>query len=150
VCAIIDACVATRVFVNKKDSDFARIQALMLARKLEIVYGGELAREYAKITSVARLVRLLDQAGVAKKYDDTVVNAEDKKVKRLNVCTSNDTHIIALARVAHARLLCSADQKLHTDFKNKKLIDKPRGRIYQSPVHDDLLKRKCQVCKKIG
>jgi hypothetical protein len=122
----------------------------MLERKLQVVYGGELGREYAKVKSVARVVKLLDQAGIAKKVSDRAVDEEDKVVKTLNLCVSNDTHVIALARVAEARLLCSADQGLHTDFKNKKLIDKPRGRIYQNKTHNGLLKRKCRVCKKIG
>ncbi len=148
MCAIIDACVATRVFVAKNDPDLVKIR--MLTRKLEVVYGGELAREYAKLKTVARIVRLLDQAGIAKKHKDKLVDDENKIVKTLNLCTSNDTHVIALARVARARLLCSADKGLHIDFKNKKLIDKPRGRIYQNATHAGLLKRKCRVCKKIG
>ncbi len=150
MCAIIDACVATRVFVDKNDSDLVKIRTLMFARKLEVVYGGELAREYARLKTVARIVKLLDQAGIAKKHNDKRVDDEDDKVKKLNLCMSNDTHVIALARVARARLLCSADQALHIDFKNKKLIDKPRGRIYQNATHDGLLKRKCRACKKIG
>jgi predicted nucleic acid-binding protein len=150
VCAIIDACVAVRVFVDKNDPDLMKIRTLLLEHKLEVVYGGELAREYARLKAVARIVKLLDQAGIAKKHKDKSVDNEDKKVKEMNLCKSNDTHVIALARVARARLLCSADQGLHTDFKNKKLIDKPRGRIYQNATHDGLLKRKCRVCGKIG
>lgn len=150
MCAIIDACVATQVFIEKNDADLVTIRTLMLARQLLVVYGGELGREYAKLKTVARIVRQLDQAGIAKKYNDKTVDEEDKTVKKLNLCVSNDTHVIALARVARARLLCSADQGLHTDFKNKRLIDKPRGRIYQNATHDHLLKRKCGGCKKIG
>jgi len=150
VCAIIDACVATRVFVDKNDPNLGRIQTLILARRLQVVYGGKLGREYTKVKSVAHIVKLLDQAGIAKKHKDKTVDNEDKRVKKLNLCMSNDTHVIALARVARARLLCSADQGLHVDFKNKKLIDKPRGRIYQNATHDGLLKRKCKVCNKIG
>jgi hypothetical protein len=122
----------------------------MLGRKLQVVYGGELGREYAKLKAVARIVRLLDQAGIAKKFADKTVDAEDINVKASGLCSSNDTHIISLARVGTARLLCSADHALHADFKNAKLISKPRGRIYQNPTHDNLLKRKCKACKKIG
>jgi hypothetical protein len=150
MCVIVDACVATKVFVATNDPDLMKIRTLMLTRKLVVVYGGELAREYAKVRAVAHVVKLLDQAGIARKYNDKAVDDEDQQVKKLNLCVSNDTHVIALARVAGARMLCSADQGLHADFKTKKLIDKPRGRIYQNATHDGLLKRKCVKCKKIG
>jgi hypothetical protein len=54
---------------------------------------------------------------------------------------SDDPHIIALAKVSGARLLCSKDQNLHTDFGNRVFIDKPRGNIYQNQSHAKLLKK---------
>ncbi len=150
MCAIIDACVATRVLVEKNDPDYRIIHDILLKKKLQMVYGGGLRREYLKVSKVTRIVRMLDQAGIAKLIPDKDVDAQDKEVKKQAQCKSNDTHIIALALVSKARLLCSADHELHADFKNPLIISKPRGRIYQSPEHVDLLKRKCAVCKKIG
>ena len=60
MCASIDACVATRIFVDKDDSDLGLIRQYLFARKLQVVYGGELAREYLKLTTVSRIVRTLD------------------------------------------------------------------------------------------
>jgi hypothetical protein len=117
---------------------------------LQVVFGGELRREYLKVPTVTRILRLLDQAGIAKKIADKDVDAEDKEVKKRAQCKSNDTHVIALALVSNARLLCSADHGLHADFKNPILLPKPRGRICQTAAHGKLLKRKCAVCKKIG
>ena len=150
MCIIIDACVATRVLVDPEDPDYYIIRGKLHNRKMQLVYGGELRREYLRITSVIRELRKLDQAGIAKRIPDKTVDAEDKKAKKKQQCTSNDTHIIALALVARARLLCSADQELHADFKNPEILPKPRGRIYQTPEHTHLLRRKCRVCKKIG
>lgn len=45
---------------------------------------------------------------------------------------SNDIHIIALARVSGARLLFSNDTALHKDFRNKDLIDQPRGKVFST------------------
>lgn len=150
MCAIIDACVATQVFLEKEENDFTKIRELLIKRKLQIVYGGDLAREYTKILKVLRVIKAFDQAGIAKKISDSDVDDENQAIVRLGLCKSNDTHVIALARVSKARLLCSADNLLHTDFKNKQLIDKPRGRIYQNSRHDNLLRRKCKQCNKIG
>ena len=43
---------------------------------------------------------------------------------------SNDFHIIALAQLAGARMLYSRDRELHQDFRNSKLVDRPRGKVY--------------------
>ena len=150
MCVIIDACVAIRVFVEKNDPDYGLILEKMREKKLQMVYGGELRREYLTLTKVTRMVRLLDQAGIAKLIPDKDVDAKNEQVQKQGLCKSNDTHVIALALVSRARLLCSADQDLHVDFKNHFIISKPRGRIYQNASHTNLLKRKCTVCKKIG
>ncbi len=150
MCAIIDACVATRIFVDKDDPDLGLIRQYLFARKLQVVYGGELAREYLKLTTVSRIVRKLDQVGIARKIPDKAVDEKDKEVQTAGNCTSNDTHLIALALVSRARLLCSADHALHADFKNRNIIAKPRGRIYQNTTHNHLLMRKCKVCELIG
>ena len=59
----------------------------------------------------------------------------DEREKELNEegrCHSNDTHVIALAQITGARLLYSNDKDLHEDFKNKRLIDEPRGKVYST------------------
>ena len=47
-------------------------------------------------------------------------------------CVSNDEHVIALAQVSGARLLFSNDVPLHRDFKNRDLVDVPRGKVYST------------------
>ena len=51
---------------------------------------------------------------------------------------SNDAHIIALARVAEARVLVSGDRDLCADFKNRSLVG---GKVYQNRAHAHLLSR---------
>ena len=52
-------------------------------------------------------------------------------------CRSNDHHVIALAQVSGARLLYSNDRALQRDFKDKRLIDNPRGRVYSTLVDQE-------------
>jgi hypothetical protein len=62
----------------------------------------------------------------------------DEQIKEIDgLCESNDQHVIALARVdrQRARVLVTNDQALQNDFKNKSLIDKPRGIIYSPTRH---------------
>ena len=83
------------------------------------------------------------------------VNVQEQGIRHTSVCSSNDSHIIALAQVSGARLLYSNDRKLQQDFKNKGLIDNPRGKVYStnqgredfSDGHRRLLARRdlCQV-----
>ena len=58
---------------------------------------------------------------------------------------SNDPHILALARASGARLVYTGDGKLIADFKNKRLIDGPRGKIYTGASNVRLLNR--SVCR---
>jgi len=57
---------------------------------------------------------------------------------------------IALARVNGARVLCSEDGALWTDFKNQRLINKPRGRIYRTAQHARLLCHTKAYRRKMG
>ena len=54
--------------------------------------------------------------------------------------TSDDPHVLALARVSGARLLYTKDNALIRDFKDKKFIDQPRGKVYTRKTNEDLLK----------
>ena len=107
-----------------------------------LYYGGDLRREYFRSEKVRRKLKLLDQAGRAKAVSDAAV---DKKAAEVAPkCVSDDPHVIALAIVSGARLLCSRDQALHTDFGNPQLIHSPRGYVYQNASHKHLIRRCCQ------
>lgn len=69
-------------------------------------------------------------AVVVAKRDEIVPVAQ--QLRRRRDCVSNDAHVIALAQVTGARLLFSNDSALQSDFKNKLLIDQPRGKVYST------------------
>jgi hypothetical protein len=105
-----------------------------------MVYGGLNAKELSRSNSETRRnIRALNQAGRAYYFTDEEVCTEEENVINLAVMTSNDPHIIALARVSGARTLCSHDIQLHRDFRNRNLINRPRGHIYQNSSHRHLL-----------
>ena len=79
--------------------------------------------------------------------DKSEVDARTEQIQNEGSCTSDDPHVIALAQVSRARLLYSNDGDLQKDFKNKRLIDQPRGKVYSTIKNKKLLGRKdlCRV-----
>jgi hypothetical protein len=146
MCIIIDNNVAHRVLKDRSDRDFATLTAAIFGTSkqiVKVVYGGGLRREYTRSRELVRVLVALDRAGRARKVADDLVDAEEAVVAATGICVSDDPHIIALARVADVRLVCSHDRALHADFTNPRLTDRPRGHVYQNASHDHLLKRMC-------
>jgi hypothetical protein len=139
MCVIVDANVASDVFDSPPQPDFVPLWRWIEEQDGVIVYGGKLAKELGRIDHVARRLQQLSLAGKAKVPDSVRLAKEEKAVGHSGLCKSNDSHVIALARVTKARTLCSRDKKLHEDFKNPKLVANPRGQIYQDKTHAKLL-----------
>lgn len=95
----------------------------------------------------------LAQAGKIREVNNKDTDNLTRDLKQKKRCQSDDEHIIALAIISGARLLYSNDKKLHKDFKNKSLIDNPRGKVYSTAIkkeftedHSNLLAR-TDLCK---
>jgi hypothetical protein len=149
MCIIIDVQLAHKVFREEKDPDeeFKPIRDGLLSAQrgyIKLIYGGQLAVEYQRDNGILRFVLQLQAAGRARRVPDDEVNAETSFVCDMGYCKSDDEHIIALARVSGARLLCSHDQALHADFTDKRLLDGPRGKVYQCSEHKGLLREFCK------
>ena len=89
------------------------------------------------------------QAGNMTIVDEGELEARTERVVDRGGYTSDDPHLLALAQVSGARLLYSNDSDLQDDFKNRRLIDNPRGRVYSTRVtrrftrtHRNLLQRR--------
>jgi hypothetical protein len=85
----------------------------------------------------------LDRRGSLRKVPDNDVDEMTKTVRDEGLCVSDDPHIIALARIARTRLLCSHDKDLHADFTNPKIL-KPAGSVYQKKSHQHLIRKHCR------
>ncbi len=147
MCIIVDANVMARVLLDPTDSDFAPVHRALSgisSPSVKLVYGGsKLLREYARNTEVRRQVASLDRAGRAVKVADAKVDAEEKRVQKCGIVKSDDEHVLALARVTGARLLCSHDGDLITDFTNVAIVSAPRGKVYKKKAHSHLLRGQC-------
>ncbi|MXW01828.1 MAG: hypothetical protein F4X59_12820 [Holophagales bacterium] len=90
-------------------------------------------------------LRTLAQAGRARLVPAEELEKDERALKKGGEMKSNDPHILALARASGARLVYTGDGKLIADFKNKRLIDGPRGKIYTGASNVRLLNR--SVCR---
>ncbi len=93
-----------------------------------LVFGGKLAAELGESSVFCRWAEEAQADGRLRRICDHKVEVEEAKLPR-NMLLSNDAHVIALAIAGRARLLYSKDRKLGIDFKNPKLLSKPRGRL---------------------
>jgi predicted nucleic acid-binding protein len=105
-------------------------------------YGGKLRDEYRGNLDVMRIVLQLERAGRARLVSSELILQEQEAVKAIGGMKSNDLHVLALARAANVRLLCTNDGALQKDFTNLRFI-KPQGRIYKRPNQGHLLQECC-------
>lgn len=150
MCAIVDANVAREVFSHDRPDAGAEFFKWINREGRRLVTGGKLLEELER-TSAREWVRQAMIAGRIRTEDDSEVDTRATELR--DFCISDDPHVIALAQVSGARLLYSNDQDLHRDFRNKRLIDGPRGSVYSTrddkgfrDRHRRLLQRK-ELCR---
>ncbi|HWP28531.1 MAG TPA: hypothetical protein VNM50_03235 [Chloroflexota bacterium] len=140
MCVIVDANEAHEFFQDPPSPRYAPVVTWITRGAGFLRYGGRLKAELLRNSISARLLQAWSAAGRALDEGDEIVAAEEQRVAAMGLCRSNDHHIIALARVSGARLLCTSDDALAADFRNKRLVDRPRGSIYKDPSHKHLLR----------
>jgi hypothetical protein len=62
-------------------------------------------------------------------FPDSAGDSAASAMQAAQVRGSNDCHVIALATIANVRILCTDDVSLMSDFKDKRLLDRPCGEI---------------------
>ena len=134
MCLIVDANLCSVLFEKTSDVQYAELRQTISSNRVTLIYGGKLTQEYIA-AGVLPVIALLSQSGRAIKVDDHLIDTEFKKIE--GKCFSNDEHVVALARAdrKNGHLLCSNDIALRNDFKNKLLVDLPRGKIYSPARH---------------
>lgn len=89
----------------------------------------------------------LERAGRLVSANGDRLELEEKRLRRDGLCASNDHHVLALAIASGARTLATGDGPLTRDFRNKAIIDRPRGSVYRdTPEHRRLLRHTPQSC----
>lgn len=130
MCAILDADVVGKVFGSNRSEASEKFFDWINTGKGRLVTGGKVLEELNHNSTFRKWRQQAIYSGRIREENQNEVNARTEKLKNENSCKSNDQHVIALAQVSGARLLYSNDGRLIEDFKDKKLIDQPRGRIY--------------------
>ncbi len=140
MCIIIDANVLGKFLADPPDDDAVPVHDWLTRRRGKLVYstGGKFARE---IDGKARQ-RLADYVRAGLAVEEVRRERLDEEEQGLaTAIRSDDPHVLALARVSGARLLYTDDGDLMTDFKTKRFIDRPRGKVYSSVANRNLLSR---------
>ncbi len=154
MCAIIDADSAHEVFGSNRPEAGVKFFQWINERGGPLAIGGQLRGELNRSTRGFReWSKVAARYGWLMEINDDAVNRRTEELKAERAYKSNDPHILALAQVGGARLLYSNDGDLHTDFKAKRFVDKPRGKIYSTnefkdfrESHKRLLERK-DLCR---
>lgn len=141
MCLIIDANFVTLVFAAEPAQDYLPIRNALSEGRARAMIGGHLQTEYFRVKKLIPIWVELNRKGVLKSANEKAVVAETAKFAAMTL-KSDDPHILALAKVSGARLLCSHDQPLHSDFTNSALLT-PKGNIYQNASHQSLIARHC-------
>ena len=120
--------------------------------KGRLVVGGKLLEELNR-TSAREWAQQALNAGLIRNVGESDVNIRTEELQHESIYKSDDPHVLALAQISGARLLYSNDLGLQDDFKNKSLINYPRGEVYSTrehrrfeDSHKHLLKRK-DLCR---
>lgn len=144
MCLIVDANCLSDALKSDPHQDFAPIVEALLSGKAKLTLGGtQLKKEYLAQGVATQFVKTLDRAGRTVLVNDASVDAEQQSIEAGLALKSDDPHILALARVSGARLLCSRDVNLHQDFGDPNIIASPRGSIYQNAGHKRLIRKCC-------
>ena len=148
MCLIVDNNVVRRVFGLEPAPDFDDLRKALFTLSdtpIRLVYESQLLREYVTYEKVRLLLLELSRLGRVRRVPDAPIQAEMQILQAEKHYTSDDPHILALARVENIRLLCSEDTALRADFLNRQIIDNGRGFLYDHPRHNHLLRIHCGV-----
>lgn len=148
MCAILDANVVHEVFGSSRPTAGKGFFDWIDVGRGHLVVGGKLHKELTRHSRFYKWAQRARQSGRLRLANDGKVDARTEELRRDEACKSDDPHIIALAQVERVRLLYSNDRDLQRDFRNKALIDNPRGSVYTTrvnkeftPDHKKLLQR---------
>ena len=152
MCAIVDANTAYQVFGSDRPEAGVKFFDWFYAGRGCLFVGGQLLEELSR-TRAREWAREGINSGWIRTVPESDVNFMTQRLRDDGQCRSDDPHVLALAIVSGARLLYSNDTDLQQDFKNKRLIDNPRGKVYSTredtgfrQSHARLLQRK-DLCR---
>jgi hypothetical protein len=130
MCVIIDNSIRGIFFA--RGLEYVPIWDWILLKDGKLVTGGENKRELSVSATAKAILYTWKSTGKAIFYSDAEVDSLTSNLA--GKCTSNDPHVIALAAISNARILCADDSDLENDFRNRHLVSK-NGKIYKYAKH---------------
>lgn len=131
MCGIVDANTIHDVFGENRSEAGEAFFNWIYTGTGNLVVGGKLHYELDGCSKGFRhLSKQLVLAGRMTIENKDEVDLRTRELLNHGACRSNDAHVIALAQISGARLLYSNDYNLQQDFRDKALIDNPRGKVY--------------------
>ena len=139
MCIIVDTNKLGDLLADPVSEDSGPIRDWLNRGKGSIVYStdGRFAKE-ARGRARARLADYV-RAGRATLIPGSWFSDDERNLKTRANLRSDDPHVLALARAAGVRLLYTADHDLISDFTDKRVIDRPRGKVYSGARNTALL-----------
>ena len=132
MCAIVDANVAGEVFGKEVSPAGREFFNWLNDGRGRLVVGGKLLNELEGRQDFTKWASAATLAGRLTTLNADQVEERTREIAHEAKHSSNDPHVLAVAQIGSARLLFTNDQALGQDFRNRHLIDKPRGRIYHT------------------
>ena len=148
MCLIVDANRLGTFLADPVNEDAAPIRRWLDRGSGRLVYST--ARSFAEEVGSRARRKLLDyvRAGKARLVPAGGFADDERALRAEADLRSDDPHVLALARATGVRVLYTGDADLMADFKNKKFVDRPRGKIYSSAANARLLTR--TVCPTLA
>ena len=134
MCAIVDTDVSHEVFGTNRPEAGEKFFEWINSEPFRLVVGGRLLDELNR-SPAREWIRQAILSAKVRVEQKSIVDEKEEELRKRGSCRANDTHVIALAQISGARLLYSNDKELHEDFGNKRLIDRPRGKVYSTNEH---------------
>ena len=130
MCAIIDANVVAESFGHDRTPAGQAFRESVDQGKLRLVVGSELLEELDQHREFRQWRDVASRYGRVHTIQRNRVEPLTEQLRASDRCESNDEHVIALAQASGAGLLFSNDRLLHRDFKDRRLVEGPRGKVF--------------------
>ena len=145
MCLILDASARDDVFGRNRTLAGKQLFRWLERPSARLVLGGKLTEELGSSHSFERWAETAVADGRVRSFNHDDVGAEAESLAADWQGSSNDRHVIALARVSRARILYAFDGDLREDFKNPALVPTPRGRLYPTGDSQNATRRRRQL-----
>ncbi len=151
MCGIVDANVVHEVFGPAASDAGTAFFDWIDSGKGSLISGGRHADEIQQSSpAYRRWARVARVQGRLRFLDAKTVEAREAELEGSGLLASDDAHVMALAQLSGARLLYTNDRDLQQDFKNRNLIDNPRGKIYTTKEKKVFTKAHRSLLGRVG